>query len=72
MGKQRKGKDDWIDSGWHQYEGLKIRYGVRRGVARGVPLLIFNGVGQSNEVLQPLIEAMEGIEVITLDVPGTG
>ena len=72
MGKQSKGKGDWIDFNWYQFEGLTIRYGVRRGVPGGVPLLIFNGVGQSIEVLQPLIEAMVGIEVITLDVPGTG
>ena len=72
MAKQSDGNRDWIDFDWYQFEGLRVRYGVRQGDPGGVPLLIFNGVGQSIEVLQPLIEAMQGIEVITLDVPGTG
>jgi len=65
-------KSNWIEFGWHEFRGLRVRYGVRPGKAGTVPLLIFNGVGQSIEVLQPLIEALDGIEVITLDVPGTG
>ena len=63
---------DWIDIGWHQFRGMKIRYGVRPGNPGGMPLIIFNGVGQSIEVLEPLIEALEGVEVIVYDVPGTG
>jgi poly(3-hydroxyalkanoate) depolymerase len=61
-----------IEFGWYTFEGLKIRYGIRRGAAGGLPLLIFNGVGQSIEVLEPLIDALEGVEVITYDVPGSG
>ena len=63
---------DWIDYDWFEHEGLRVRYGVRSGNSDSVPLLIFNGVGQSIEVLQPLIEALDGIEVIAYDVPGTG
>lgn len=62
----------WIDFNWYRHRGMKIRYGVRRGKGAGLPLIIFNGVGQSIEVLQPLIEALDGIEVICYDVPGTG
>ncbi|MEH6581064.1 MAG: poly(3-hydroxyalkanoate) depolymerase [Halioglobus sp.] len=65
-------KLDWINLGIHSFEGMRIRYGVRPGKKQGVPLLIFNGVGQSIEVLQPLIEAMSGLEIIAYDVPGTG
>ena len=65
-------KNDGIDVGWMQFDGLRIRYGVRRGKPGGVPLIIFNGVGQSIEVLQPLIDTLEGVEVIVYDVPGTG
>ncbi len=65
-------ESEWIDIGWHRYRGLQVRYGVRRGKPGCLPLIIFNGVGQSIEVLQPLIEALEGVEVICYDVPGTG
>jgi poly(3-hydroxyalkanoate) depolymerase len=61
-----------MDIGWYTFDNLRIRYGVRLGVPGSVPLIIFNGVGQSIEVLQPLIDALEGVEVIVYDVPGTG
>ena len=67
-----KQNGNWIDIGWYTFRDMKIRYGVRRGKAGGTPLVIFNGVGQSIEVLQPLIEALGDVEVITYDVPGTG
>ena len=60
------------ETGFHRFAGLQVRYGIRRGEPDGVPLVIFNGVGQSIEVLGPLIEALEGVEVIVHDVPGTG
>jgi poly(3-hydroxyoctanoate) depolymerase len=63
---------NWINIGWYQFRGMSIRYGVRPGNDNGVPLIIFNGVGQSIEVLEPLIEALGGVEVIAYDVPGTG
>ena len=61
-----------IETGRHVFDGLEIRYGVRTGSSDAVPLLIFNGVGQSIEVLGPLIDALEDVEVIVYDVPGTG
>ncbi len=67
-----KEQENWIDIGWHQFRGMNIRYGVRGGKSGGMPLIIFNGVGQSIEVLEPLITALKGVEVIAYDVPGTG
>ena len=67
-----KKNGNWIDIDWYNFRGMQIRYGVRRGKAGGTPLIIFNGVGQSIEVLEPLIEALDGVEVIVYDVPGTG
>lgn len=63
---------NWIDTHWHEFRGMRIRYGVRAGKSSAVPLLIFNGVGQSIEVLEPLIKALGDVKVITYDVPGTG
>ncbi len=54
------------------YQGLSIRFAVRRGKPDKMPLLLFNGVGQSIEVLIPVIDAMKDQEIIVIDVPGTG
>jgi poly(3-hydroxyalkanoate) depolymerase len=54
------------------YHGLSIRYAVRQGKPDNLPVLIFNGVGQSIEVLIPVIEALKEREIIVIDVPGTG
>lgn len=61
-----------IDTAWFEYESLRIRYGIRPGKKKLTPLLIFNGIGQSLDVLQPLIDALPDMEVIVYDVPGTG
>lgn len=37
-----------------------------------IPLLIFNGIGANLELLEPLVDAIHGIDVIALDIPGTG
>ena len=58
-----------IETGRHVFDGLEIRYGVRPGSSDAVPLLIFNGVGQSIEVLGPLIDALEGVEVRDPRIP---
>jgi poly(3-hydroxyalkanoate) depolymerase len=67
-----KSKKDWISTGWFEFDSLRIRYGVRKGEKGATPLIIFNGVGQSIEVLEPLIEALPNVDVIVYDVPGTG
>jgi poly(3-hydroxyalkanoate) depolymerase len=52
--------------------GQVLRVGVRRGDGARPPLLLFNGIGANIESLQPLLDALSGVETITFDVPGVG
>jgi len=47
-----------------------LRVAVRPGTAP--PLLLCNGLGANLEMLVPLMRALDGIETIAFDVPGTG
>ena len=38
----------------------------------GSPLVIFNGIGANLELLEGVATALQGIEVVTFDVPGVG
>ena len=50
-----------------------LRVGRQAGSRRGAtPLLMFNGIGGSIELLEPLARAMPAREVIVFDVPGVG
>ncbi len=40
--------------------------------ASGVPLLIFNGIGASTELLEPLMRRMTSVATLTFDLPGVG
>lgn len=51
-------------------DGQILKVGIKRG--DGPPLLVFNGIGANLETLEPLTHALEGIETIVFDVPGTG
>ncbi len=53
-------------------EGVKIRAAVRAGRGKGLPLLLFNGIGASIELLLPFIESLPDREIIAFDAPGTG
>ena len=66
----KKKSNPGIEYGSYHHEGMEIRYSVKRG--KGRPLLIFNGIGQNVEVLEPLYQHLPDIEVIIYDVPGTG
>lgn len=56
-----------------EYRGLSIRYAVRTNAKSvGKPLLLFNGVGQSIEVMKPIIDALSRHSIVIFDVPGTG
>ena len=50
--------------------GQVLRVLIKPGT--GTPLLIFNGIGASLELLAPFIHALGDVEVITFDVPGVG
>ena len=53
-------------------KGVTIRAAVRKGTEPGVPLLLFNGIGASIELLEPFIEAIPETTVIAFDAPGAG
>jgi poly(3-hydroxyalkanoate) depolymerase len=48
-----------------------LRAAVKRGDSRR-PLVIFNGIGANLELLEGVAVALQGIEVVTFDVPGVG
>ena len=53
--------------------GCQIRVSVRHGDGSRVPLLMFNGLGASLDLLQPFVDATDpALEVIRFDVPGVG
>jgi len=41
-------------------------------IASFAGLAIFNGIGASLELLEPFVEALQDVEIIAFDVPGTG
>ena len=51
-----------------------LRVGVKPGDRDRTPLLLFNGIGANQELLEPFTRtpALADIEVITFDIPGTG
>lgn len=65
-----------LHSGIMRLGRYTIRVGLRRAgpttPADAVPLLLFNGIGANIELLEPLIEALGDLPVITFDVPGVG
>lgn len=61
-----------FEFGWLKYRDVNVRYGVRRGSGKELPLLIFNGIGASMELLQPFVDALPETEVVVFDVPGAG
>ena len=53
--------------------GRQLRVAVRHGDGTRVPLLLFNGIGASLDLLQPFVDALDpSLEVISFDVPGVG
>jgi poly(3-hydroxyalkanoate) depolymerase len=59
-----------IESRTIDIEGQVLRVGIQRGMGR--PLLIFNGIGASFELLEPFVRELSEFEVILFDVPGVG
>jgi poly(3-hydroxyalkanoate) depolymerase len=55
-----------------EIEGQTLRVGVRRGDRARPALLLFNGIGANIELIEPFLEALDGLEAIVFDVPGVG
>lgn len=51
-------------------DGVRLRVATRSG--QGRPLLIFNGIGANLDLLEPLTDALEDMELVVFDIPGTG
>src|SRR5215467_7118438 len=49
-----------------------LRVGVRPGDNTRPPMLLFNGIGASIELVTPFLQALKGPEAIIFDVPGVG
>lgn len=49
--------------------GMRIRVSVE---GRGRPLLLLNGIGAAFELLAPFRGALDNVETIAIDMPGTG
>lgn len=56
----------------HEVGGQSLRVGIRGGDRAQPPLLIFNGIGASIELVEPFLAALDGPEAIIFDVPGVG
>jgi poly(3-hydroxyoctanoate) depolymerase len=52
--------------------GTRVRVAIWPGNRRRTPLLLFNGIGSSLELLAPFADAMGDVETVAFDVPGTG
>jgi poly(3-hydroxyalkanoate) depolymerase len=56
-----------------EVSGQLLRVGVRRGREGQPPLLLFNGVGASLELVEPFVAALDkAIPVVVFDIPGVG
>lgn len=51
-------------------DGLRLRVGIRPGNSR--PMLLFNGIGASFDIAEPFIDALDDMELIIFDMPGSG
>jgi poly(3-hydroxyalkanoate) depolymerase len=61
-----------VDISLHDVGGQTLRVGVRHGAKERPPLLLFNGIGASIELVEPFLDALKGPEAIIFDVPGVG
>ena len=53
--------------------GDRLRIAATRpSNASGPPLLIFNGIGASTELLEPFMRRLTGVATLTFDLPGVG
>ena len=55
-----------------EVRGQTLRVGIRPGDRSQAPLLLFNGIGANIELVEPLLDILDGPEAIIFDVPGVG
>ena len=60
------------DTRFVEVDGLSIRVLARNLSEDGIPLLILNGLGQSIEILVPLMQELGDRPVVVFDMPGVG
>jgi poly(3-hydroxyoctanoate) depolymerase len=53
-------------------DGQRLRVAIQEGHGDGPPLLLLNGIGANLELVQPFVDALDGIETIRVDLPGAG
>jgi poly(3-hydroxyalkanoate) depolymerase len=56
----------------HEVAGQTLRVGIRRGDEARAPLLMFNGIGANIELVEPFLDALDGLPAVIFDVPGVG
>jgi poly(3-hydroxyalkanoate) depolymerase len=61
-----------VDYQYLQIEGVHLREGILHRDTDSLPLLLFNGIGASMELLQPIADELEHTTVTSYDAPGTG
>ena len=62
-----------IEHGFLELGADRLRFArTRPNAASGPPLLIFNGIGASAEVLEPLMRRLTRVQTLTFDLPGIG
>ncbi|HTU64915.1 MAG TPA: poly(3-hydroxyalkanoate) depolymerase [Steroidobacteraceae bacterium] len=54
-----------------EVDGVNLRVATQHG-RKGLPLLLFNGIGANLELCFPFMESMPDREIVIFDVPGTG
>jgi poly(3-hydroxyalkanoate) depolymerase len=61
-----------MEIGLRDVGGQTLRVGIRHGDRARPPLLLFNGIGASIELVAPFIDALDGSHAIIFDIPGVG
>jgi pimeloyl-ACP methyl ester carboxylesterase len=70
---QKRSEPHSIAHGFLDVGGEKLRIArTEPPGAEGLPLLIFNGIGASAEILEPLMRRLTRTRTITFDLPGIG
>ncbi len=62
-----------VEHSFHEVGDDRLRIATTQPEhAIGPPLLIFNGIGASSELLEPFMRRLNGVATLTFDLPGVG